>query len=362
MTDPAPVRIGIVGSGWRTQTFLRIARQAPMHFQVTGVVTRSSERGAEVSSEWGVPTFRSLEDLLQAAPTEYIVASVPWPVTPHVIKQCAELGVYLLTETPPAPDRDGLRELWESVKDQPRIQVAEQYLLMPRHAARRVLAEQGVIGEVTSVQVSSTHGYHAVSMIRHLLQIGFASATVRASSFMSPLANPLGRDGWTGHATPQELPTVIATLDFGEARMGLYDFTFDQWYNPLRSRRIVIRGTLGEIVDDDVVRIVDPTTILESKIIRRMAGKDLDVIGFDLDHVSHEGEVLYRNPFFGARLSEDDLAIAEILARMGKYCRGDGPAVYSLADGCQDHLLGLAIEEAATSGRSIVVGPEKWAF
>ncbi|WP_170222835.1 hypothetical protein [Nonomuraea turkmeniaca] len=72
-----------------------------------------------------------------------------------------------------------------------------------RHAARLTLVREGLIGEPTSVQVSSTHLYHAVSLIRGLLGIGFDAAEVRASAFEAPLANPLGFDGWTGDDTPQ---------------------------------------------------------------------------------------------------------------------------------------------------------------
>jgi hypothetical protein len=36
-------RFGLVGSGWRSRFFLRLARQLPERFAVTGVVTRTSE-------------------------------------------------------------------------------------------------------------------------------------------------------------------------------------------------------------------------------------------------------------------------------------------------------------------------------
>ena len=50
-----------------------------------------------------------------------------------------ESGVHVLSETPPAPDLDGLRKLWVQVGGRDLVQVAEQYLLMPGHAARREL-------------------------------------------------------------------------------------------------------------------------------------------------------------------------------------------------------------------------------
>jgi hypothetical protein len=117
---------------------------------------------------------------------------------------------------------------------------------------------------------------------------------------------------------------------------------------------------MGEIVDDRVIRLVDPYTPVESRLIRRQAGIDLNLEGVDLRHISFNGEVIYRNDFAGARFSEDDLAVADLLAAMVAWCRGDGPAPYPLADGCQDHLVSLAIMEASRTGQPVTTSAEGW--
>jgi predicted dehydrogenase len=267
----------------------------------------------------------------------------------------------VLAETPPAPDADGLRALWAAVGASGLVQVAEQYLLMPAHAARLALTRAGSIGEVTSVQVSSTHGYHATSMIRGLLGVGSGAVTVRAQSYAAPLVDPLDRSGWTASTTPRSLETTIATLDFGPGRMGLYDFTDNQWFNPFRARRIVVRGSLGEIVDDTMVRLAAPDTPVESPLVRRLTGLDLSLEGLEVQHLSVDGAVLWRNEFVGARLSEDDLAVAGLMAAVAAWARDEAPAPYPLAEGCQDHLLGLAIHESAASGRRVTTAVEPWA-
>jgi hypothetical protein len=38
-----------------------------------------------------------------------------------------------------------------------------------------------------------------------------------------------------------------------------------------------------------------------------------------------------------------------------------GPAPYPLADGCQDHLVALAIEESVSSGAPVTTAAEAWA-
>jgi predicted dehydrogenase len=331
------VRFGVVGSGWRTQFFLRLARSAPAHLTVTGVVTRTAERGPRSRRSGTYRHFRTLPDLAAATKSDFVVASVPWPVTPEVTTDAVNLGLQVLAETPPAPDAAGLRELWEAVGASGRVQVAEQYLLIPGHAARLAVLRQGIIGDVTSVQVSSTHLYHATSMIRHMLGVGFEPATVVARAFRAPLADPLSTAGWTGSDEPEELETTIAMLDFGGGRSALYDFTDNQWWNPLRARRIVIRGSHGEIVDDTVVRLADPTTPVTSTLTRRQLGIDLNLEGVELAHISFDGRMVYRNPFPGARFSDDDLGVATILRDTGRWARGEGPEPYPLAEGCQDH-------------------------
>jgi hypothetical protein len=159
----------------------------------------------------------------------------------------------------------------------------------------------------------------------------------------------------------RDAATTIATLDFGGGRMGLYDFTDNQWWNPLRSRRIVIRGSVGEIVDDSVVRLVDARTPVSSELMRRRLGVDLNLEGFDVEHISFDGRVVWRNSYVGSRFSEDDLAVTALLSQMALWCRGEGPAPYPLADGCQDHLLGLAIGESARIGAPVTTTTEAWA-
>jgi predicted dehydrogenase len=351
---------GVIGSGWRSMFFLRLARMAPDRFHVTGVVTRSADRGAQVTAEWGVPTHRSTAELLGADKPDFVIVSVPWAVTPDATREAVRLGARVLAETPPAPDLEGLRALWHDVGGSGLVQVAEQYLLMPAHATRLALIRDGIIGQPTSVQVSSTHLYHAVSMIRGLLGVRFESAVVSARAFTAPLADPLSFAGWSGNSTPRDMSTTIATMDFG-GRMGLYDFTDNQWWNPLRTRRITIRGSIGELVDDRVVRLVDPKTPVESHLIRRQTGIDLNLEGFDLDHISVDGRVVYRNPFLGARFSEDDIGVAALLEATGAWARGDGPEPYPLADGLQDHLISLAIGESVTTGGPVTTSTEAWA-
>jgi predicted dehydrogenase len=323
-------------------------------------VTRTARRGAEVTAQWSVPTVRTIDALLQTDP-DFVIVSVPWAQTPAAVRELVARNVAVLAETPPAPDADGLRALWDEVGRSGLVQVAEQYLLLPGHAARLSLVREGIVGIPTSAQISSTHLYHAVSMIRGYVGAGFAPALVSAQAFAAPLVDPLSPAGWSGDATPTDVTTTLATIDFG-GTSGLYDFTDNQWWNPLRTRRVVVRGSTGELVDDAVVRLVDPTTPVTSYLVRRQLGVDLNLEGHDLDTISFDGRVVYRNPFRGARLADEDVAIATLLDGMRAWLHADGPPPYPLAEACQDHLIGLAITESAQTGRPVPTGPAPWAL
>jgi predicted dehydrogenase len=356
----SPVRFLVVGTAWRAGFFLRLGHQLE-EVDVTGVVVHRSYTTGQAEAIFGVPGYLSLQDAIGEQRPDFVVVSVPRAVAPELSKTVVRHDLPVLLETPPATDVEGMRSLWDDVGMSGLVQVAEQYPLYPGHAARLALVRRGVIGQPTSVQVSSTHGYHAVALIRKFLDAGFASATVKASSFESPLVNPSARGGATGDSTVHQAETVIATLDFGPG-MGLYDFTTNQWHNKLRARRIIVRGSHGEIVDDTVYRMADERTFASSQLVRRQLGYDLDLDGYDTDHISFDGEVVYRNPYRGLRLADDEIAVASLLSAMAKWCRRDGPPPYPLAEGSQDHLVSLAIDAGLASGGTVTTTTENWAL
>ena len=356
-----PFTVGVVGTGWRARFFARLARQMPDRFTLVGVAARRAESAERAASEWRIPAFPDPAELQRRQRPDFVVSSVPWSANPDVLIDLVNAGGRVLAETPPAPDEAGLRALWDAVGRRQRVQVAEQYLLLPGHAARLAVVRDGVIGTPSSVQVSSTHGYHAVSMIRGFLGVGFGPATISARTFTAPLVDPLTRDGWTDDNTEKPATTTIATLDLGDGLSGLYDFTDNQWHNQLRFRRILIRGSRGEIDDDRVIRLAEPRGITESELRRYQLGHDLNLDGHDTEHISFDGKVLYRNPFVGQRLMDEEIAIGSIMAATGAWARGDGPAPYPLAQGCQDHWISLAIDESASSGQPVTTATGPWA-
>jgi predicted dehydrogenase len=335
-----------------------MAMAAPDRLEAVAVMAHSPSEADRMQLAWGVPTVRTIDELLAHEP-EFVVAAVSWPSMPGVVRELVAAGVKVLAETPPAPDLDGLRGLWDDVGRSGMVQVAEQYMLMPGHASRLAVIREGVVGEVTSVEIASTHLYHATSLMRGFVGAGMDDAVVSARTFVAPLMDPLSFHGWVKAPNPEPRTTTIATVDFGDGRMGLYNFVENQWWNPLLARRIVIRGALGEIVDDAVTRLV-ADGVVASPIVYRRTGVDMNLEGNEVVHASFDGAVIYRNPWVGTRLSEDDIAVASLLQEVGSWARDEGPEPYPLAEACQDHALGLAIEESARTGADVRVSKEVW--
>jgi predicted dehydrogenase len=342
----------LVGSGWRARMFIKVARELGT-IRCGGVVVRTPRR-------LDVPSFTSLDACLRELRLDFVLTATPRHVTPRFIADAVDRGVPVLAETPPAPDLDSLRALWSVVGDSGLVQIAEQYPMMPSHAARAALVASGAIGTPTQVQVSSTQQYHAVALIRGLLAAGRGPVSVRATRFTAPLVSPLSRAGWTDDEEAHPTTTTIATLDFADGLSGVYDFTEQQTRNQLRFRRLTVRGSAGELHNDEVVRMTGPRTLVRTPLVRRQTGYDLDLIGYDTEHISLGSEVLYRNPYPGRRWMDDEIAMATLLEHTADWVRGEGPQPYPLAEGAQDQQVALAIEESADSDTTVTTSREAW--
>lgn len=75
-----------IGSGRRTRFFLRLARAMPERLRVSGVVTRDPGRADALTTDWGVPAFGTVGDLLRYERPDYIAATVPWAAMPDAMR------------------------------------------------------------------------------------------------------------------------------------------------------------------------------------------------------------------------------------------------------------------------------------
>jgi predicted dehydrogenase len=228
---------------------------------------------------------------------ELVVVSVPWGVSVPLLRLCAEHGLPALGETPSAPDLAGLHELTALAKGGAKIQIAEQYYAQPLHAARLAVLQSGRIGTPSQAQVSVALGYHGISLMRKYLGVTFENATITAARIVSPIVNSPGRQGPPPTEKIVDSAQILARFDFENGKIGLFDFTGDQYFSYIRGPRLLVRGERGEIENETVRFLLDVATGVTLPLVRQDTGHLGNLEGYHHQGYTLGAEFIYRNPF-----------------------------------------------------------------
>lgn len=317
------IKYGIIGAGWRSEFYIRIALLLPETFSVSGIFIRNPEKRKEFSKRYNVPIFDNLNDLLKTD-FDFIVSCVNMDSINETAQLLADKGIAVLTETPVSTD---------NLKG--KIQVAEQFHFMPRNQAYKRIIDSGILGEVHQVELSCCHDYHSSSLIRFFLDIKDEVPTKTAVVLPHKMNQYNKR---SGYIKPIEVISEqkIIILDFGD-KTAIHNFIREQYFSDIRASRILIRGTNGEISNNTCTYLKDglPHSF---EIKRNCFGIEENLDGFSLFNITGNGEVLYDNPFKGSRLSDEEIAIATCLLKMKEYCI-NGTEFYSTVDAFYDYKL-----------------------
>ncbi|HEV7276684.1 MAG TPA: Gfo/Idh/MocA family oxidoreductase [Devosiaceae bacterium] len=355
----APVRFALIGGGWRAEFFARIAHELPGHFQLAGVLQRDAGKAAALGSQWQVPVFGSYGEIADAG-VDFAVLSVKPEAHLGILTELHAFGLAVLCETPAAPNLEDMVGIWRLVEKGFRLHVAEQYLFQPLHAARLRLIAEGALGEVGLARVSVAHGYHGVSLMRHFLGIGFEDCTIRGRRFVARALEGPDRQGWPESERFVDTVQMLGEFEFSD-RLGLFDFTDVQYRSPIHSHHVVVRGDRGEIADLELRVMPDYGQPLVRGFRRTESGRYGDLSGYALQNISCGDQVLWRNPWPGARLMDDELAIAVAMERMAALVNGAGEGPYPYAAAAQDQYLSLLMHEAARTGETVSSVRQPWA-
>ncbi|MFC0672702.1 Gfo/Idh/MocA family protein [Brachybacterium hainanense] len=223
VVDSAPASVALIGSGWRAEFILGVIAALPERFELAGMVVRTPQKAARMSAEFGAPAFATLEELLAHRRPDFLVLSVPRTAAPDLIVRAVRAGLPVLTETPPADTDADLTALFRAVGADAPVQVAEQYHRHPLIAAQIAIARSGKVGTVREARVSISHEYHAISIMRRVLGIGFEDATITAHRLDAPLIGGPGRSGDPQEERMLSAELTLGIVDFGD-RFGVYDW------------------------------------------------------------------------------------------------------------------------------------------
>ena len=362
-------RIGIVGSGFRARTMLRVLHALPDRFEVAGVATRNAAdrealatRGLVAAGLPGLPApaFASVAELLAAGRPDVVLLTLPAGAAQPVIRALAAAGVPVLTETPAAGTVTELAALQQLVDDGACVHVAEQYHLEPLVGAQLAVAAAGRLGTVTDAHVAVAHDYHGISVLRRALGVGFEDAEITARRDARRVLPSPSRAADPDDLTLVDTVHATAWLDFGD-RLGTYEFDDVQYRSWVRSPALLVRGERGELRDDVVRTVGADGQPRRSTLERVAAGGAGSHEGMFLRGYTLDGEWVYRNAFRPARLPDDELSIARIVADMADHVLHGAPPPYSVAEAAQDQYLQLEVRRAAASGARVRTRPQVWA-
>ena len=107
-------RFIIVGSGWRSLYYVRIAKALPQVFELCAMLCRTEEKAAKMASENGILTTTSVSECMDYKPDFVVVVVVNKASIADVVLQWLEKGFCVLSETPAALDTETLVRLREA--------------------------------------------------------------------------------------------------------------------------------------------------------------------------------------------------------------------------------------------------------
>lgn len=322
------IRYAVVGTGWRSEFYARIAKALPEKFQMVAWLCRNNEKMKYLNEKYDIYTTMSEDEIVKLKP-DFIVCAVNKGSITEVTEYWAEKGIPVLSETPAALDVEALKHLKKCVEDGSRIQIAEQYFLTPN--IKRIIeeVEAGTIGEPVSVTISAMHDYHAVSVIRKLLKIGLENVSITGKTFSTRVTNTKTR-----YETLTDGKVVAAEqkhfiMEYESGKTAFYDFMSEQYRSPIRNRYINVRGTRGEIINEMVYYL-------------------------DKDNLHAQKELNVVNPFEKYGLNYGEAAIAELLLRMKLYVEKDIEA-YPIDEALYDAYVSILMNDAGKNSYKTII-------
>ena len=107
------IRFGLIGSGWRAEFYIRIAKALPEMFDLAAVMIRGKEKGEAFSEKFGVKVVNTLDELVEKEP-EFVVMAIKRGIVTENLITLFKRGIPVLTETPPGEDVEALESLVKS--------------------------------------------------------------------------------------------------------------------------------------------------------------------------------------------------------------------------------------------------------
>ena len=353
-----PLSFVVIGSGWRAMFFVRIAKRYPELFCLQYLLCRSEEKAERIRKEQDIPTTTSVKDCEAAAP-DFVVVAVDKASKFAVTREWLEKGYAVLTETPAAGTVEELKVLWELFKKGARLQVAEQYIRYPFIQAGLRAIKEGLLGDPYGVTLSLAHDYHAVSLIRHMLDFPMTSMfpTVKliGRQYTFPVTETDSRLGPITDGRIKDRTRNRITMEWSNGKVAFYDFDGVQYHSFIRTRHIQVAGMRGEW-SDTLIHYLDETGFPRQKQLKPELPPAYAML--ETEELRNMGNIL--EPTVEMEEWQDEYAIATLLYDMGEYLRC-GKEPYPLTEALEDAYISILMAEALKNpNEPIESTPQPW--
>lgn len=355
MNGTRPLTFIIVGSGWRSLFYARIAKKYPEQFQLKYMLCRSQEKADRMAAEHDIPTTTSIEACEEARPDFVVIVASKNSLCSETMKW-AKKGFAVLCETPAAGTPEELKELWELSQKGAKIQIAEQYHRYPSMAAGLEEIKSGKLHEPHAVSLTMAHDYHGVSLIRRMLQPdnspGLRLEYLSGVRYSFPVTETDSRYGDITDGRVKNANRDVITMGFAGGKMAFYDFDGTLYHSYIRTRHVNVQGRDGEW-NDTVIRYVDEKHLPQTESLKPLLKPEYACL--ETEKLKEQS----RQWSFTVIMDEeqDEYAIATMMLDMREYIE-TGREVYPMAEALEDAYVYLLMQEAVKHpGEKII--PEK---
>lgn len=362
-------RFIIVGSGWRSLCYVRIAKALPEEFELCAMLCRTEEKAKRMAKENDIYTTTSIEECKAMNP-DFVVVVVNKTSIADVSKEWMEYGFTVLCETPAALDTDTLNELWEIHSQGGRLVVAEQYIYDPVYNAQLKMLGRGLIGEPSFLHISLAHEYHGASLMRAYLDIESSVAfRVSAKTYEFPTVETGNRYEKFTDGRVADKKRTIGTFEFANGKIAIYDFDSEQYRSPIRNNYVKLQGVRGEMKDNTFYWLDDANEPRKAELVSYEKHFTRESDNPNLRHgceceeirLVQEGvqdEVVYEAPFGMCGMSKGETAVAMLMVQAAEYDRNE--AAQALRATLQDAYMAILMKQAVETGEVVVSKVQSW--
>lgn len=384
------IRFVIVGSGWRSLSYVKIAKALPEKFELCAMLCRTKEKAERMAAEQGIYGTTSIQECRKMNP-DFVVVVVSKASIAQVSMEWMEYGFTVLCETPASLELPVLEQLWQLHKEGKRLVVAEQYTKRPLYQAMLSVVEEGLLGEPDSLNLSLAHEYHGARLIRAFLKEDVATPfTINAKTYLFKTVETLSRyERFTDGRTTEKKRTV-ATFEFADGKVAWYDFDSEEYRSPIRKKSVCVRGCKGELRDAKVYFLDENFESVEAelKVAERVIPADnpntnlqtireVESIVFRSDR--GEERMVYDALFGMCALTEDQTAMAQLMIEAAEYTWAADEAITDeigadrekamavlrqrredLKEALQDCYMAILMQEAIRTGEMVASKEQCW--